>query len=946
MTALAAMKPLPPCDAEAQFCDAICAAGLTPPVKIIPGKLQRFSSNGKRGDDAGYYVFYSGNIPAGHFGCWRSGVKQDWRADIGRQLTPQEEREHRARMEQARRAREADEARHQTEAKTKAQRVIQNASSACEDHPYLIKKKIRPTATLREIPLPALVSIIGYQPKTKGKALTGRILIAPVTIGGELTTIEMIDEAGHKSALYGGAKRGGFWAAQALPDHDEPGLTLLTGEGVATVLSGQEATGFPAIAALSSGNLKTAALAMRAKYPGARIIILADLGNGQDKAAEAARAAGGALAVPEFSADRPAGAKDFNDVAVLSGHEAVTQIITQAVAIHDVKNVTAVQAKDGADSRVTDDVTAGANGVTPDDATGIPGREKRPCFRVFDDWQEADGVKYRPGVWYFGIKEKKEEAELTQTWICSPLYVEAVTFDAQDNNFGRLLRFRNSNGGWREWAMPMELLRASGDDLRGELLAMGVEIAPQAKALLLHYLQSPKQPKRRVRCALQTGWFDGSFVLPDRVIGKKAAEVIFQSGERGRDEYTIGGTLEDWKAKIAALAVNNPMLTLGIAAGFAGAMAEKCHVESGGIHMTGDSSCGKTTIVEAACSVWGGRNFKRSWWATANGMEGVAALFNDSLLALDEISECDPREVGAIVYALGNGVGKQRASRSGRARSVTRWRCFVLSSGERTIPTTMTEGGYRAKAGQSVRLVDMPVTRRYGAWDDLHGEASGAAFADAVKNAAQTHYGHAGRVFLERLTRDQRDFCALYERMKGLPVFSVDGDSGQEKRVSARFALAALAGELATEYGLTDWPEGTATKAADTGFKAWRNMRGGGNDERRQILNAVSAFIERHGDGRFSNADGNDHISIRDRAGWWRDDGENGRVYLFNTDGLREALKGVDFRRGLDVLQESGALPAPNGANGERAKPLRIGGRLARFYPIAADRLEAGGDGA
>ena len=32
-------------------------------------------------------------------------------------------------------------------------------------------------------------------------------------------------------------------------------------------------------------------------------------------------------------------------------------------------------------------------------------------------------------------------------------------------------------------------------------------------------------------------------------------------------------------------------------------------------------------------------------------MEGAAALFNDCLLALDEISECDPREVGAIVYA-------------------------------------------------------------------------------------------------------------------------------------------------------------------------------------------------------------------------------------------------------------------------------------------------------
>ena len=86
-------------------------------------------------------------------------------------------------------------------------------------------------------------------------------------------------------------------------------------------------------------------------------------------------------------------------------------------------------------------------------------------------------------------------------------------------------------------------------------------------------------------------------------------------------------------------------------------------------------------------------------------MEGAAALFNDCLLALDEISECDPREVGAIVYSLGNGRGKQRAGRSGNARGVTRWRCFILSSGERSIATTMLEGGHRAKAGQAVRLI-------------------------------------------------------------------------------------------------------------------------------------------------------------------------------------------------------------------------------------------------
>lgn len=617
--------------------------------------------------------------------------------------------------------------------------------------------------------------------------------------------------------------------------------------------------------------------------------------------------------------------------------------IANALLETAVTDATHVQANNGAASRVTADVTADVTAVTAEPI--IPDESKRPCFRVFDDWQPLPGGgKLKPGAWFFTAKLGKGDAPsaLIQQWVCSPLHVDAVTLDGQDNNFGRLLRFKTTIGKWREWAMPMELLRGGGDELRGELLSMGVEIDPQAgRSLLAQYLQA-KPPKRRMRCALQVGWCDDSFVLPDTVIGPKAAGVIFQSGERGLDEHTRSGTLAGWQQEIAARAVGNPLLTLALAASFAGPMLARCNGESGGIHFVGDSSTGKTTAIEAACATWGGAGYRRSWRATANGMEGAAALFNDTLLALDEISECDPKEVGAIVYALGNGRGKQRASRTGTARGVVRWRCFVLSSGERTIGTTMAEGGYRAKAGQSVRLLDIPAARRFGAWDELHGLPNGAAFADAIRRAAVAHHGHAGRAFLEKLTRDRQDFCALLERFKALPIFAADGGEGQDKRAAGRFALMALAGEVATEYGLTGWPEGAAIEAAAEGFKAWRSTRGRGNDERRHILERVSGFIERHGDSRFSNADvstADDAMRIN-RAGWWREE-SGGRVYLFNAEGMREAVSGFDFKRALDTLQDAGALPKAD-ASGERAKAQRIGGRLVRLYPIHADKL--GGD--
>ncbi len=590
---------------------------------------------------------------------------------------------------------------------------------------------------------------------------------------------------------------------------------------------------------------------------------------------------------------------------------------------------------------------SGVSGSAP--TSIIPGEKDRPKFVVIDEWFKEGSTNYRPGVWRFDVTQGRGEAPatLTEQWICSPLHLDAVTTDAQDANYGRLIRIKSTLGKWVTWAMPMNMLRGDCSDLRGELLGMGVEINPFARNQLAVYLQD-KAPKRRIRCALQTGWSGPefkAFVLPDSVIGPQAAGVAYQSGERGAEEYTVSGTLDGWQAGTAALAVGNPLLVLALSAAFAGPVLARCNAESGGIHLIGDSSTGKTTAIESACSVWGGPNFKRSWRTTGNGLEGAAALFNDSLLALDEISECDPRQVGEVVYMLGNGRGKQRAGRTGSARPVMRWRSSVLSTGERSIATTMTEGGHRVKAGQSVRLLDVPAQRTYGAWDDLHQYDTGTAFSDALKLEAATHYGHAGRAFLEKLTRDHDDnFSDALDAIKGMAEFQAPGGEGQEKRAAGRFAVLALAGELATTYEITGWQAGEAIKAAGVGFAAWLSLRGGvgkGNQERGQIKERITSFIERHGDSRFSDADNTDeqHAQmVRDRAGWWRAAGD-GRTYLFTADGLREALKGFDFSRALDTLQEVGFIDAP-GANGERARFIRINGRGMKLY--AVNSMEGG----
>ncbi|HAT50868.1 MAG: AAA family ATPase [Nitrospirae bacterium] len=218
----------------------------------------------------------------------------------------------------------------------KAQQVWDKSTPVGNDHPYLAGKGVGAVATIREIDLGKLISVLSYPPKGKDGPLQGeRILIIPIKVDDKVSTIEMIDGGGRKTALAGGKKAGGYWATGNLPEGDGMDLVFLVGEGVATVLIGAmavpEAIG---VAALMNSNLPAVARILRDRYPTARITILADVqksdGAPDKYAVEAAKAVGGLLAIPYFGPNRQEKETDFNDLCRVSGLDVVRQTIRAA----------------------------------------------------------------------------------------------------------------------------------------------------------------------------------------------------------------------------------------------------------------------------------------------------------------------------------------------------------------------------------------------------------------------------------------------------------------------------------------------------------------------------------------------------------------------------------------------------------------------------------------
>jgi putative DNA primase/helicase len=782
----------------------------------------------------------------------------------------------RRRTERAARAKRDAEARvkQHKQAATLAAVILKKTKPARDDHPYLMRKGLAAISTLREIDVDRLQALIGYKPQSGGDALTGRILIAPVTIGAAVTTVEMIDETGRKSALAGGEKAGGAWIASTPV---KTATRYLIAEGVATTLSAHVCTGIPAVAALSSGNLMKVATKLRALHPDVEIIILGDLGNGQQKAVEAAKAIGGRLALPAFGDDRQNDQTDFNDMHLLLGADAVK-----------------------------DRIDAAEVPVDPAHERNAPASMSDGCvpkgFTVFP---------YR-GVFY-------EEDDGTPHWICSTLHVRALVRDRASENWGRLLEWQDADGHPHVWAMPMEMLRSDGADMRGELARLGLDIAPGNKARnkLTEYVTTAK-PQARGRCVTRTGWHAGAFVFPDRTIGESKERVIFQA-ESVMRAYSQAGTLDDWKQNVARLCSGNSRLLLAVSTAFAGMMLSYSGQESGGLNIVGNSSTGKTTALRAACSVFGPPEYMQRWRATSNGLEGLAALHNDTLLVLDELAQVDPREAGEIAYMLANGSGKARAGRTGAARTRQTWRLLFLSAGEIGLAQHMQAGGKTAKAGQEVRLVEIPADAGagFGLFETLHGLTGGAELSSTINDACTRSYGTAAIEFLTAVTAEPGIIEQwLKTQTAEFLAANLPADAnGQAHRVCQRLALIGLAGEYATNRGITGWTDGEALQAAAKCFSAWLENRGGaGNQERANVLAAVKAFFESHEESRFTDLAAISDRPTINRAGYKRSTDGTVEYLVFPEVFKREVCAGPDPKAAAKMLIEAGWLkPASNG---------------------------------
>jgi putative DNA primase/helicase len=758
----------------------------------------------------------------------------------------------------------------------------------------------------------------------------GTLLVPMRDAAGELHNLQRIapalpaDGAPEKRFLPGGRKSGLFH----LIGQAEGAAVLLLAEGYATAATVHEATGRPAVVGFDAGNLVHVAKALRERWPAAALLVCADddrdteartgKNPGRDKAEAAARAArtGQGLAAVALPDGVAAGGSDFNDLAAHAGLPAVAALVEAAAAELVAPTMPLAAAPQPAKSDPGAAIRAANDAQAQPEAGNAPSgpdalQQPEPPDAAAAGIGQAGPTDTAPalpdpfavddrGVWH--VARDAEGNEKRPVWLCARLVVTARTRTDDANGWGCLLEFADPDGNAKTWAMPSALLSGEGAEWAGRLRDMGLRMAPgtRARNLIAQYIDT-RNPPERVICTDRVGWHGPVYVLPSGsivapTVAATGRRYVFQSDSGMEDTFRRHGDLATWQRTVAAPAAGNSRIVFALCCAFAGPMLRLAGMESGGFHLRGGSSQGKTTALKVAASVWGRPSYMQRWRTTDNALEATAVQHCDGLLILDEFGQLDARVAGECAYMLANDQEKGRATRAGLARKRRTWRLLFLSSGEVSLADHMAEAGKRTRAGMEVRMLDVPLDSGagMGGVEVLHGHEGPGELADAIVSAAASQYGTAGRAWLEwaceRHAELPQRLQELIERHRADLV--PESASEQVRRAGSRFALVATAGELATQAGITGWAEGEALQAARRCFKAWLEARGHlDNGEDAAMLRQVRCFLELNGEGRFAwwHRAMDDHTpKTLNRAGFRRLLGQDGKPVRSDAEHQRE----------------------------------------------------------
>lgn len=551
---------------------------------------------------------------------------------------------------------------------------------------------------------------------------------------------------------------------------------------------------------------------------------------------------------------------------------------------------------------------------------------------VFQEWKKSGDTEY-----------------ILETPVCSPLAVTALTHSEDGKEGGLRLQWIDRGNKLRTWVFPQSILAEDFKTLAKSLQTQRIEYLPveqKARRLLMDYLQL-SLPEKTILYTEKTGWFDGSFVFPDFIIGDK--EVVFQATSAHHKPPKIVGTVQEWNDKLGQYCIGNPTLMLGVCAALGSPLAGLLSEDGFLCHLVGGSSRGKTLSVGMQCSVFG--TTKGGWRATDNGKEGEFEARNHIGTTLDELGQSTPKDAFQTAYMLGNGQGRARANKDGTPQRIRTFNLIGLSTGELTLDDFLALADKQITGGLSVRFIQgVSDVFQYGCFDDIHGFKTARDFAEYLKKTTgiggdaykPEASGIFGIKFIEYLAKEiGTDYEKQAEIQRKIDLIAnslIPPESdNQIGRMAKSMAILIVAGQLAVKAGLFHCEETQVYKEVARWWNECALPTRGGNKstEEEKALEQIKDFFELRHMSHFTPlaARGHEqpHYNVKEHYGYVETvNGET--TYYVTSAGWKRICLGTNQKLATKACIDNGWLTPYT--DGKPTTPKTIQKKTGRYYAI------------
>lgn len=387
-----------------------------------------------------------------------------------------------------------------------------------------------------------------------------------------------------------------------------------------------------------------------------------------------------------------------------------------------------------------------------------------------------------------------------KTRICNFIQIKSVIIDKDTDIETYKLEYRRRNTN----ELNTRIIK-SEDIQKNNILSLskyGVDINDNNKSLVSEYLSTSLQTAPIKITLNGYGWIQyksQKLFIGDTILSAAPTKESLINNAKKLD-LAPHGYIEDWLNLYNEYILGNAYLELAVVFGLSAPILNYLSESYPDlttilIHISGDSTAGKSTASMLAVSTAGNPNqissksLMRKWSGTENSIMAILEDISGVPIAFDELSSFRGDNLTALVYTLTDGVGKARAKIDGSLTEPKNWNTIILSNGEASILTKSNNNtGLKARAFEFNNIT----------W------TVSAEQAEIIKEVCCNNYGHILPLFVRNLfTYGTDKIIEVFEEEKQLLIEKFP-NSRLKNRIVAKFAVFTTTARLLKETGTLD----------------------------------------------------------------------------------------------------------------------------------------------